>query len=576
MALVHALDQHTPLQLGENGNVEHTWSNDCVEKFSQFFFQLVRTKDTSSLEKQLDTMIRTFKASRQTYMLLGNLYKMVGQTRDIVAGKGEYALSYMQIWVWYQHFPELAKYALERFVYATDDTYDISTHAYGSWKDMKYFADYVKERCGGETHPLIEQCVNLMIERVRRDTSLFNEGKPVSLAAKWCPREKSKFKWLYKLLVREFRPEYFASATTQTQMRGAYKKASRDFRKVLSTLNKYINTTQIAQCAGEWSSINFNNVTSITMRKNKLAFQNKTKQGGQRSETEDRVACAQNLTSHIEAAQSNTSSAKVHGKRVSVYELVKDALSAKDKEQKDIINLQWEDNATQNVGLGNFIPMADTSGSMSVDGCIPLYNSIGLSIRMAQLSNPEFRNRVLTFSAQPEWISIDDCEGFVDCVGRVSKSNWGMNTNFYRALQMILEVVVTNKIPPHEVENMVLAVFSDMQIDSASHENFDTMYTTIEKMYEMAGLSSSYGVPYKPPHILFWNLRSTTGFPVLSSQQNVTMLSGYSAVLMNAFQNKGLEGLKEYTPYKMICGVLNNDRYNVLDNYFYKEFAMKH
>lgn len=571
MALVNALDQHTPLQVGENGTVEHGWSNDYSEKFTQFFFQLVRTNDTTELEKQLDSMISMYKKDRQTYSYLGNLYKMIGQTRDIVAGKGEYSLSYMQIWVWYQHYPELAKYAFERFVYADDSSTNISTHAYGSWKDIKYFADYVKQRCGGENHPLIELCVSLMVTRIFRDWERFTNKQPISLAAKWCPREKSKFKWLYKLMVSSFRPDYFTTATTQGQMSSAYKKASRDFRKTLSTLNKYINTTQIAQCANDWSSIDFNQVTSITMRKNKLAFQNKNKQGAQRSSSADRIACAEKLSSHLEAARKDPTQAKVHGKRVAVYELVKDALGVSTEDDKTVVNLQWQDNATQNAGLGNFIPMADTSGSMTIDGCVPLFNSIGLSIRMAQLSGEGFRNRVMTFSAQPEWVNLDECDGdFVSCVRKVRDSNWGMNTNFYRALRMILDVIVENNLPPTEVENMVLAVFSDMQIDAASNENFDTMYQTIEKMYADTGLASSYGVPYKAPHILFWNLRSTTGFPVLSSQKNVTMLSGYSAVLMNAFQNKGMDGLKEYTPYKMICDILHNERYSCLDNYFYR------
>ena len=87
----------------------------------------------------------------------------------------------------------------------------------------------------------------------------------------------------------------------------------------------------------------------------------------------------------------------------------------------------------------------------------------------------------------------------------------------------------------------------------------------ITKMYAEAGMRTKYGTPYKPPHILFWNLRSTMGFPVLSSQKNVTMLSGYSSVLLNTFYEKGMDGLKSYTPYKMICDILNNERYSCLE-----------
>ena len=148
-----------------------------------------------------------------------------------------------------------------------------------------------------------------------------------------------------------------------------------------------------------------------------------------------------------------------------------------------------------------------------------------------------------------------------------------MNTNFYGAMKMILDVIVENGMPPNDVENLVLAVFSDMQIDAASQENMNTMYESIVQMYAAAGLRSTYRVPYNPPHILMWNLRKTNGFPCLSSQKNVTMMSGYSPVLMNVFYEKGMEGLSEYTPYKMISELLNHGRYVPLDNKIFYELC---
>ena len=310
------------------------------------------------------------------------------------------------------------------------------------------------------------------------------------------------------------------------------------------------------------------------MRKNILAFQNKTKQQFQRCTSIDRVECAENFTKHIEDAKAG-GNAKVHGKRVATYELVKDAFIADNynQERRDVVNLQWEDNKTQNCALKNFIAMADTSGSMTIDDSIPLYNSLGLSIRVSELVAPAFRDRILTFSAHPEWVNLSECSTFCQKVYKLRSCKWGMNTNFYGAMKMILDVIVKNNMPPHDVENLVLAVFSDMQIDAASQENMNTMYESIVQMYADAGLRSTYKFPYNPPHILMWNLRKTNGFPCLSSQKNVTMLSGYSPVLMNVFYKKGMEGLSEYTPYKMISELLNNSRYVPLDNKIFRELC---
>ena len=149
MSFVDALDNHTMKSIGENGNVEYTWSNNFKEKFTQFYFQLVRTKDTTDLEKQLTDLLTSFseKKTHKGYEKFGEtykyqkefimLYKLIGHTRDVKEGKGEYSLSYMQLWVWYQKHPEHAVNALKSFVEMADD------HPYGSWKDIKYFAEYV-------------------------------------------------------------------------------------------------------------------------------------------------------------------------------------------------------------------------------------------------------------------------------------------------------------------------------------------------------------------------------------------------------------------------------------------------
>ena len=70
---------------------------------------------------------------------------------------------------------------------------------------------------------------------------------------------------------------------------------------------------------------------------------------------------------------------------------------------------------------------------------------------------------------------------------------------------------------------------------------------------------------YSTPHLLFWNLRKTSGFPTLSSKNNCTMLSGYSSTLLNVFSDKGIEGLKNFTPRRMLDDLLANPRYAVME-----------
>jgi hypothetical protein len=126
-----------------------------------------------------------------------------------------------------------------------------------------------------------------------------------------------------------------------------------------------------------------------------------------------------------------------------------------------------------------------------------------------------------------------------------------------------LNAIIQSKLSPDEVQDLVLVILSDMQIDEADKHADKTMYDNIKNRYSDAGLRL-YGKPFNPPHILMWNLRSTNGFPCLSSQPNVSMMSGFSPVLLNVFCEKGFNALQSCTPWSIMIECLDNHRYTIL------------
>ena len=180
-----------------------------------------------------------------------------------------------------------------------------------------------------------------------------------------------------------------------------------------------------------------------------------------------------------------------------------------------------------------------------------------------------FKNRILTFDSRPTWIQLNDGMSFVEKAKTVRKSSWGTNTNFHLALDKILQVLVENNIHPNTVSQLIFAVFSDMQFDSNYHNAhiFDTAEESIKKKFAEAGLNTKWKQPYSMPHILFWNLRKTSGFPAQTTSKNITFLSGYSSALLNIFCDKGLEALRQTTPITMLRDLLNTDRYNIIDSF---------
>lgn len=590
-SLVSAMDNYTPKRVGENNHVEYGWSNNLNEKIVQFFFQLVRTKTPENLKKQHRTILNMLRGNEKLYKKqFSMMYKLIGQTRDIVKGKGEQQLAFMQILNFYESgYRDLAISAIKKFVIIENE------HPYGSWKDIKYFCKYIKEvspsSLQAKEHPLVKFSCSLICEQLIKDSISFQQGiSDISLAARWVPREKSSFKWVNEVIARLMYPKILASAKTSESKEKALIKAKINLKKMYTPLNKKLNTPQIDQCAKNWSNINFNNVTSCTMRKQSRAFANKDKKNQVRSNDPDRVACSNNFNTHMEAAKSDPTNHKVRGRKCSVGDLARDAMNVSMFENNEIdrINLQWEDNKKNNKGLGNIIPCCDTSGSMEADNKTPLVNAIGLSVRASELADDAFKNRILTFDEKPEWVQLNSNLSFVEKVKQVKNSRWGMSTNIYAMFDLLLNVIVENEIPPLKVENFILAIFSDMQINcsinlSPSVKNdagafshyMNTLYDNVKIEFHKAGMRSKFKTPYKPPHILFWNLRNTDGFPTLSTEKNVTMLSGYSSSLLNIFCDKGIDAIKEYSPSNMLEEILNDERYAPMETDLEKFYEFK-
>ena len=595
-------------QYGENNHLEYKSVDISLvtlqEKITQFSFQLVRTssetgfstvaKETKDILSIIMNGIKTFDKGSDTYNKCIDMgiimFKLLAQTRDIICGKGEYALFYVMLLEWAKIDFGFFEYVIETLVYDVEGEggdKNSRQHPLGSWKDMKYFLTYVKGQMlngsmENETENkknsdlytrFVDKVVHLINQQLRIDAQeLQNNGSRFSLVARWIPREKSKkFGWLYYYLAMSYSQHQIPHDTTHPSYERAVNRAFMVYRKIISALNKKLDTTQVKQCDGKWAEINFDNVTSITMHKQTNSFLNLKKNGKTtRCENdEDRDDCKNNYEEYLRNVVDGKS--KIKGKRVSIIDFVKSAVHCITKclpcESPVIttLNEQWKSNSTQNGNLGNFIAMADVSGSMMEDNCNPLHSAIGLSIRVAEKSI--LGQRVMTFSERPTWVQlgVQDSDTFVKQVSKLRTSSWGMTTNFYLALDLIREGIEDNKLPREVAENLVLVVFSDMQMSNASASICDlsareTLFENMKQMFAKMG-ERLYGEPCKAPHIVFWNLRKTTGFPSLSTDQNVSMLSGFSPALLNVFCEKGVAGLQQYTPWTTLVNSLNNDRY---------------
>ena len=563
MSFISPLDNFTSSQLGEKGAIEYAWSNNIQEQILQLNFQLTRTNDTNTItnlslktDKILTEIISLYKTniiSRDEYIdYLSIMYRIIGYTRDIVSGKGEYMLSFILLQVWYNHFPQLAYFAFKQFVMPPDD--QPYFHPYGSCKDIKYLFHYLNDSSINDYSSFKNYIIQLVLEQLKND---LNSSNP-SLLCKWIPREKSKFGSLFTLLACSYFNDYIFSANDYSSKQLAILKAKMDFRKLISNLNKKLDTVQIKQCSSQWNNIDLYKITSITFFKQKRAFLNIDCNGQNRYHNDDRILFSNKVKDFSTKALDGE--IIINGKRIGLNHFTNEAIRLLDKQisyEADILNAQWIDNSNQNNTLVNFIPILDLS-NIHKDS----FNAaIALGIRIAEKS---FK-RILTFSANPSWINLEQSNNFIEMVEQVIKqTEYGLNTNFPAALKLIIDTIITQKLNHEQVENMVLTIISDMQMDSIDIK-YNSLIDYIEKQFIEAG-QKLWNKPFKPPHILFWNMRSTNGFPALSINNKCSMISRFNPFILNHFC-KTKESYKTTTPWQLLKKEINNPRYSILDHY---------
>ena len=593
-----------PLQFGENGHLEYSWVNVFQEKVLQLSFQLTRTKceyQKNILRQKYSELLKDAfyspvidQENRSNHISI--LYRLMLQTRDMIAGKGEYNLFYILLGEWVKlgnqkltaevnMINSLADKALLSTVKLEGDD-----HAYGSWKDMKYFLHYLYSMNGitgpKRNLPIFKTAISCMVTQLQKDSTA---DKP-SLLAKWIPREKSnKFGWLAKYIACEYYSDWFVSNINPEKPLDphydskctAARKCLTHYRKLIVTLNKKLNTVQINQCDGTWGDIDFEkSLTSRTLFLQGKAFEYQDYHGAPRDTNCDRLKCSENYKAYIQKCCEGKATIK-HA-RTGIMELVRAAdeyvcnknagqntqsntqSNTTSNTHRDMINLQWEEGGTiidnfETSTLKNAIAMIDTSGSMRENDSDAFFAAIALGCRIAE--NSALGKRVMSFSNTPDWIDLSKAKTLTEMVETLQNDNtWGMNTNFEAALARILDACIENNMTPYDVKNLRLVILSDMQIDFADTKA-ESLHNLIEKMFEEGGMRTSHKQPYKPPHIVYWNLRSTSGFPTLSFMSNVSLISGFSPTILNMFCEKGTEAIQYCTPWVMLNEQINHQRY---------------
>lgn len=561
-AFDNTLNQNTTAHLvqGENGanaysslnpinvfNMEQEKSDEYFNNLLIELFLLMRG-DNSVVEKlnNIFKFIETTEHNKKECIV--KLIKTALFMRNPRKGKGEKKLFYdIVVYMWNKNQP-VAKLIIDL------------TPEFGYWDDINH---YYKIGNTEMNDYLVEFMSTQIVNDYKKliDSNIPVDKKNISLVGKWAPREQSQFKDFFKNLSHDVCKNLYP------ELKENKNRVYKEYRKVVVSLNKHLNTVQTYMCQKHWADIKFDNVPSVSMTQLSKAFQDEkqssypkssrktvTKRGKRVIPTdtrrhhsgdadyEDRNKCRENLIEHIRHGE------KINSSVANLSDIVQTYLN--DSCEDIVYEAQWVSRVNEIKEMvrqlpenPSIFPMVDLSSSMNGD---PMINAITLGLFTSMIldtneTENEFCNRFLTFNSKPELIKLPR-NGTLKEKMEVMKywmerGRWGGNTDIQLAIRTLLNIGKQNNIPQEKMPK-ILAIFSDMQFDQGDSKWNETSYDMIKRDFE------SYG--YTIPHIIFWNLDSnTSGYQVLTKTPNTTMLSGYSTRMMDLFLSGNVEELKE-------------------------------
>jgi hypothetical protein len=485
------------------------------------------------------------------------------QTRDVRGGKGERLLFHHMLSALYNHKPALVLGLLDLIP------------EYGSWRDLTEMGDRVEYR------PHISK---LMLNQLAKDEGAMEAKKPVSLLAKWMPREGKTLGAPLLLQLRKHMGEEHSHVGTLMKR----------YRQRVVALNKYLQTTEIAMCDqnGMWATIDPAKVPGRNLAMHMRAFLNEkagTKKGEhvpsgelRHPDDPDRMACRLRFQEHMSRAVRGE--AKVNG-AVTRYphEVIKNVVRGAEGAERESLIAVWNGmvaNARALGGLGRTIAMCDFSGSMqsSNNGDTPYWVSMAMGLLISEVCSDEFKNTFMTFDSTPKWHKLPSQADIFSRVASIGRIGQGTSTDFQKAMDLVLTTLKEKRVPSGN-EPKDLIVITDMAWDQACSSSQTSFYTghsyrnvvkttpwqthieMIRESFKRAG-EDMWGAGYgwKPPRIVIWNVAaSCNDFHASADTEGVIMLSGWSPSLFKVLTE---EGARVQTPEEALRLQLDAERYD--------------
>ena len=483
--MLQYLKQEANKTFTENGAVTyHSTLSDCLDLFAT-----IGALRRESEEEIVSRFMRAYTENKDAAM------KLLFYARDIRGGLGERRV-FRTILKWLScNEPE----SLRKNLYYIAE--------YGRFDDLMVLFGT----------PLEKDMLNYIKTQLYRDLEGMENGKDVSLLAKWLPSvnaSNGETKRLAKKVARFLKLDDAA------------------YRKLLVRLRAHIRIIENNLRERDYT-FDYEKQPSKAMFKYRNAF---IRNDGERyNEFLNKASCGE---------------VKLNTNVLTPYEIITPFFKRNvSDEERNSINTTW--NALEDfTNDENALAVIDGSGSM-YGGCDPIPATVALSlgIYFAERNKGAFKNHFITFSENPQLVEIKGKDIF-DKVRYCHDYDEVANTNIQKVFELILNAAKKNHIPQAELPKR-LYIISDMEFDYCADDANLTNFEYAKKLFEDAG--------YKLPEVVFWNVSSRNRQqPVTKNEQGVLLVSGCTPRLFSMIADGSLSDM---APYEFMMEVLMSERY---------------
>lgn len=389
---------------------------------------------------------------------------------------------------------------------------------YGRWDDLYSLMD-------GD---LTEYVVDFIYQQLQEDCGNYLNKKPISLLAKWLPKESTKkYKKVYNILLKKFGM------------------TPKEYRRIISDLRKYLDVVEVKMSANEWNKVNYNTIPSKANLLYKDAFLRHDKE--RRNE-------------YLNDLKNGNNNAKINAKVLMPHEIVHRYMDKYEWGDIDDFDESLEQlwkalpNYVNSEGFSMFVrdgsySMTTKIGNTNIT-CLDI--STALAIYFSEHCKGEYKDNFITFSNRPKVIDLSNCSSLREKIEKCHAEDDCSNTDIYKVFKLILDTAVNNKYTQEQLPKNIVVV-SDMEFDDATTtSDYQTLFETIQAEYLLHG--------YDLPRLVFWNVCSRTGaIPLKTNKNGVYLVSGFNPTIMDMV----LSG--ELDPYKCLVNKLNSSRYDAVE-----------